>query len=76
VAALPRVKKFRANSVLQGKRKLFKILNNKKYVFNTVNSGQTLLFRESVSRSKILNVLSIFNTVKISGQAQVVQNPE
>jgi len=35
---------FRANSV-QGKSKLLKILNDKKYIFNTVNSGHTLFFR-------------------------------
>jgi len=46
-------------------RKLFKILNIKKYTFNTVNSGHTLSFRASTSCTKILNVNSIFNTVKI-----------
>jgi len=76
------VKIFRANSVFQGKRRLFKILNDKKYIFNTVNSGHTLFFRASTSCSKILNVKTIFNTVKMfratlfSGQAQVVQNSE
>jgi len=32
-----------------------KILNNKKYVFRTVNSGYPLFFRASASCSKILN---------------------
>jgi len=35
------VKNFRANSVFQGKPKSFKILNDKKYIFSTVNSGHT-----------------------------------
>jgi len=58
-----RVKNFRANSVFQGKRKLFKILNDKKYIFNAVNSG-TLFFRASTSCSKILKDKKYFNTVK------------
>jgi len=57
------VKNFRENSVFQGKHRLFKILNDKKYIFNIVNSGHTLFFRESTSCSKILNVKTIFNTV-------------
>jgi len=36
-----------------------------KYIFNALNSGHTLFFRASASCSKILNVKSIFNTVKI-----------
>ena len=59
------MKIFRANSVFQGKRRLFKILNDKKYIFNTVNSGHTLFFRASTSCSKILNVKTIFNAFKI-----------
>ena len=58
------MKIFRANSVFQGKRRLFKILNDKKYTFNTVNSGHTLFFRASTSCSKILNIKTTFNTVK------------
>jgi len=54
---------FRANSVFQGKRKLFKILKDKN-TFNTVNSGHTLFFRASNSCSNILNVKSILNTAK------------
>jgi len=41
------VKNSWADSVFQGKRRLFKILNDKKYIFNTVNSGHTLFFRAS-----------------------------
>jgi len=37
------VKNSRADSDFQGKRRLFKILNDKKYIFNRVNSG-TLCF--------------------------------
>jgi len=58
------VKNSRADSVFQGKRRLFKFLNDKKYIFNKVNSGHTLFFRASTSCSKILNVKTIFNTVK------------
>jgi len=58
------VKNFRTNSVFQGKRRLFKILNDKKHIFNTVNSGHTLFFRARTSCSKILNLKTIFNTVK------------
>jgi len=57
------VKIFRANSVFQGKRKLFKILKDKN-TFNTVNSGHTLFVRASNSCSNILNVKSILNTAK------------
>ena len=35
----PTVKNLRANSVFQGKRRLVKILNDNKYIFNAVNSG-------------------------------------
>ena len=57
------VKIFRANSVFQGKCKLFKILKDKN-TFNTVNSGHTLFFSASKSCSNILNVKSILNTAK------------
>jgi len=67
------VKNFRANSVFQGKRRLFKILNDKKYLFNTTNSGHTLLFRASTSSSKVLNVKTIFNAVKIFRASSVFQ---
>jgi len=38
---------FKANSIIQGMRKLFKILNDWKYISNPVNSGHTLFFRAS-----------------------------
>jgi len=57
------VKIFKSNSIFQDKHKLHKILNDKKYIFNT-NSGHTLFFRASASCSKILNVKSKVNTVK------------
>jgi len=58
------LKNFRANSVFQGKRKLFKTPENKKYIFSAVNLGHPLLFRASASCSELLNAKSIFNTVK------------
>jgi len=58
------VKNSRTHFVFQSKRKFLKILSDKKYTFNTVNSGHTLFFRVRASCSKILNVKSIFNTVK------------
>ena len=67
------MKNFGANSVFQGKRWLFKILNEKKYIFNTVNSGHTLFFRTSTSCSKILNIKTIFNAVKIFRANSVFQ---
>jgi len=63
-AAPPGLKIFRANSVFQDKRKLLKIPENKKYIFSTMNLGHPLLFRASANSSKLLNVKSIFNTVK------------
>jgi len=41
------------------------IMNNKKYIFITGNSGHPLFFRASANCSKLLNVKSISNTVKI-----------
>jgi len=67
------VKNFRANSVFQGKHKLFKILYDVKYIFDTANSGQTLFFKASPSCSKILNVKCIFNKVKIFRANSVFQ---
>ena len=49
----------------RARAKCSKILNNKKYIFSTVNSGHPLFFRTSASCSKISNVKSISNTVKI-----------
>ena len=45
------VKTFRATD-FQGKRKLLKILNGKKYIFNTVNTEHTLFYSVSASCSK------------------------
>ena len=56
-----------------------KILNDKKYIFNAVSSGQLVFFRASASCSKILNGKKyIFNAVNsgqtlFSGQAQAAQ---
>ena len=58
------MKIFKANSVFQGKRKLFNILNDKKNIYNTVNSGHTLFFRASKSCSNTLNLKSILNTLQ------------
>jgi len=58
------MKNFKSNSVSQGKRRLFKILNDKKYIFNTVNSRHTLFFRASTSCLKVLKHKKYFNTVK------------
>jgi len=61
------LEKFQGKLCFQGKNKLLKILNNKKYLFNTVkNSRATLFFRAGARCSKILNVKSILNTVKNS----------
>jgi len=67
------VKNFRENAVFQGKRGLFKIMNDKKYIFNTVNSGHTLFFRASTRCSKILNVKTIFNSLEIFRANSVFQ---
>jgi len=60
----PGLEKFQGKLCFQGNRKLLKNPEYKKSTFNTVNSGHPLLFRASASYSKILNVKSIFNTVK------------
>jgi len=64
----PGLKNVRANSVFRSSRSSSKILNDKKYMFNTVNSysGHTLFSGQAQSCSKILNVKSIFTTVKNS----------
>ena len=60
----PRLEKFRANSVFEGRCKLFKILHNKKYIFNTVNSGCILFLRVSASCSRFWMIkIYISNTV-------------
>ena len=60
-----------------------KILNNKKYIFSTVNSGHPMFFRASTSCSKVLIVKSIFHIVKNSransvfqGKRKLLKNPE
>jgi len=52
---------------------LFKILNDKKYIFNTTYSRHTLFFRASTSCSKVLNVKTIFNAMKIFRASSVFQ---
>jgi len=47
--------KFQGNYVFQVKLKLLTILNEKKFLFNTVKSGPILFSRESASCSNILN---------------------
>jgi len=58
-----------------------KILNDKKYIFNAVNSGPTLFLKASASCSKILNGKNYIQCsgkfqgkLCFSGQAQVAQN--
>jgi len=51
---------FRANPVFQGKRKLLKILNDKKYIFNRVDAGQTLFFKASAGCSKFGMIKNIY----------------
>ena len=63
----------RADPVFLGKRRLFKILNDEKYIFNTVNSGQNLVSRTSTTCSKILKDKKYFNTVKNSMADSVFQ---
>jgi len=73
------VKKSRAALFFRASAGYSKLLNNKKYIFGTVNSGNPLFFRASASCSKIQNVKSIFHTAKnfwatlFSGQALVAQ---
>ena len=55
-AAPSGLKIFRANSVFRESATCSKILNDKKYIFSTVNSGHPLFFRASASCSKLLNV--------------------
>ena len=55
---------FRATLFFRASASGSKILNDKKYIFNTVNSGHTLFFRASASCSKMLNDENYFNTVR------------
>jgi len=50
-----------------------KILNDKKCIFNTVNSGHSLFYRASASCSKTLNDKKYFNTVKTFWATRVFQ---
>jgi len=59
------VKIFRAHAVFQGKRRLLKNPESQKYIQYSAKRQGLLFFRASGSCSKILNVESIFNTVKI-----------
>jgi len=54
---------FRANSVFQGKGKLFQILKDKKYIQYSEFRARSL-FKASKSCSNILNVKRILNTAK------------
>jgi len=74
---------FRAPSVFQGKRKLHKTPECKKYIQYSENSRATLSFRASASCSKILNAKSILHTVKnfrgnsvFQGKRKLFKNPE
>jgi len=57
------VKNFRPTLFFRASASCSKILNDKKYIFNTVNSGHTVLWA-SASCSKILDDKKYFNTVK------------
>jgi len=71
----PGLKNFRASATCS------KILNVKRYIFITVNSGPTLLFRASATCSKTLDGKkhiqyseNFQGKLCFSGQAQVAQN--
>ena len=60
------VKNFRGNSVFQGKRKLLKNPEYKKYIHYSENfQSNSVIFRASASCTKIVNCEKIFNTVYI-----------
>jgi len=74
------MKNFRATLFFKESVSCSKILNNKKYIFNTVrNFRATPFFRASARCSKILNgknihsIQGIQGTLSFSGQAQVAQ---
>jgi len=50
------VKSFRSTLFFRASARCSKILNDKKHIFNAVNSGYILFFRASARCSKILNV--------------------
>jgi len=73
------VKNFRATCVFQGKRKLLEILNDKKYIFSTVTSGQTLFSGQAKVAQKSWMIKIFQYSEKFQGnscfsvQAQVAQ---
>jgi len=75
-------KDFRATPFFRASASCSKILNGKKYIFNTLIQG-TLFFRASVSCSKILNDKEYFNTVEnfratraFQGKTKLLKYPE
>jgi len=66
------VKDFRATLFFRASASCLKILNGKKYIFNTLIQG-TLFFRASISCSKILNYKKYFNTVENFRATRVFQ---
>jgi len=65
------VKNFRASASCS------KILNDKKYIFNTVNSGHTLFFRARASCSTILNGKKYIQySENYHGKRKLLNNPE
>jgi len=75
------VKIFKATLFLRASATCSKILNDKRYIFITVNSGPTLLFRASATSSKTLDGKkhiqyseNFQGKLCFSGQAQVAQN--
>ena len=63
------LKIFKANSVFRARGSCSKVLNDKKYIFNALNSGHTLSFRGSPVAQNFSTVENIFNMQwKISGQ--------
>jgi len=74
---------FRANSVFRASPSCSKILNDKKYIFNIVNSGHTLFLQGKGMLLKNPESKSIFNAVKIfrtnsvfQGKRKLLKNPE
>jgi len=62
------VKNFKPTLFFKASASCSKILNGKKYIFNTVNSAHTLFFKARESCSKILNVKLCSIQRKFSGQ--------
>jgi len=69
--------------VFQGNCKLFKVLNDKKYIFSTVNSRHPPFFRASANCSKILKDEKYFNAMKniransvFQGRHKLLKSPE